>query len=157
MLARYLANRWIRAGLLIVLFGWGPLLAIIALDRIGLWPDANPNPIGPGMLFFVTFLPALVCLAVGVVRVKLQAARAASSTAPAAPLPARPVPQAVPLADRALLRLAVGIAGGGLLLYGFFALLQQASRGAAAAMVLGFVAVYWALEGRLPRWFGRRR
>jgi len=37
---------------------------------VGVWPDPNPNPIGPGLLFFVTFWPALICLVVGVVRVR---------------------------------------------------------------------------------------
>lgn len=61
----FLANRWVRTGLALVLFGWGPLWAIVLLDRLGLWPDPNPNPIGPGLLFFVTFWPALACLAIG--------------------------------------------------------------------------------------------
>ena len=53
-------------GLVLVMFGWGPLLAIILLERVGLWPDPNPNPIGPGMLFFVAFWPAVICIAIGV-------------------------------------------------------------------------------------------
>jgi hypothetical protein len=52
-----------------VLFGWGPLWAIVLLAGIGLWPDPNPNPIGPGLLFFVTFWPALACLAIGTAQV----------------------------------------------------------------------------------------
>ena len=49
--------------------GWGPLLAIILLAGIGLWPDPNPNPIGPGLLFFFSFWPALACMLIGLVRV----------------------------------------------------------------------------------------
>jgi hypothetical protein len=55
-----------------VVLGWGPLLAIIVLVAIGLWPDPNPNPIGPGLLFFFTAWPAIICLVIGVVRVKLK-------------------------------------------------------------------------------------
>ena len=58
-------NGWLKAGMLLVVFGWGPLLAIVALSTVGLWPDPNPNPIGPGLLFFVTFVPAIVCILVG--------------------------------------------------------------------------------------------
>ena len=61
-------SKWLRIGLALVVLGWGPLLSIIFLAELGLWPDPNPNPIGPGLLFFVTFWPAVICLAVGVFR-----------------------------------------------------------------------------------------
>lgn len=44
----YLANRWSRIGFWLAVFGWGPLWAIVLLAAIGLWPDPDPNPIGPG-------------------------------------------------------------------------------------------------------------
>lgn len=66
---RLLANRWMLAGLLLVLLGWGPLLAIIALASLGLWPDPEPNPIGPGLLACLTFWPAILCLSIGAVRI----------------------------------------------------------------------------------------
>lgn len=49
------------------LVGWSPLLLIIVLAGIGLWP--NPNPIGPGLLFFFSFWPAVVCMALGIFQV----------------------------------------------------------------------------------------
>lgn len=61
----YLANRWFKTGTYLVVLGWGPLLAIIILAAIGLWPDPNPNPVGPGLLFFFTFWPAVICLCIG--------------------------------------------------------------------------------------------
>lgn len=67
---RYLQSNWFRAGLGLVLFGWGPLWGIVLLAAFGLWPDPNPNPIGPGLLFFVTAWPALICLAIGVIRTR---------------------------------------------------------------------------------------
>ena len=67
---KYLSNRWIKIGLALVLFGWGPLLAIIFLAAIGLWPDPDPNPIGPGLLFFFTSWPAIICLAIGAFQVR---------------------------------------------------------------------------------------
>jgi hypothetical protein len=61
----FLANRWSKIGLALVVFGWGPLCLIVLLAAIGLWPDPNPNPIGPGLLFFVSFWPAVICLGIG--------------------------------------------------------------------------------------------
>lgn len=68
MATTYLRSWWTRAGLLLILVGWTPLWAIILLAKLGLWPDPNPNPIGPGLLFFVTAWPAIGCLAVGAIR-----------------------------------------------------------------------------------------
>ena len=68
-MTKYLANRLVKIGLGLVVFGWGPLWVIVLLAGAGLWPDPNPNPIGPGLLFFVTFWPALICLALGGVQV----------------------------------------------------------------------------------------
>jgi hypothetical protein len=59
------SNRLFKIGAIIALVGWTPLLAIILLAAVGLWPDPNPNPIGPGLLFFFTFWPAVICLGTG--------------------------------------------------------------------------------------------
>jgi hypothetical protein len=66
----YLRSNWVRAGLALLIVGTGPPLFIIAAAAAGLWPDANPNPVGPGLLCALTFWPALICLVVGVVRVR---------------------------------------------------------------------------------------
>lgn len=66
----FLSNRWSRIGLALTIFGCGPLLAIIALASIGLWPDPNPNPIGPGLLFAVCMWPAIICLAIGAIQTR---------------------------------------------------------------------------------------
>ncbi len=68
----YLQSGWIKVGLVLLLVGTGPLLFIIVAAAIGLWPDLNPNPIGPGLLFFFTIWPALICIAIGVVRVRFR-------------------------------------------------------------------------------------
>jgi hypothetical protein len=67
---QYLASRLVRAGLVLFVLGCGPLLAIIGLAAVGLWPDPNPNPVGPGMLAFLTFWPSVICLVVGAARVR---------------------------------------------------------------------------------------
>jgi hypothetical protein len=64
-----LKSRLVRVGLGLFVFGCGPLLCIIGAAAVGLWPDPNPNPIGPGLLAFLTFWPSVICLLVGVVRV----------------------------------------------------------------------------------------
>jgi hypothetical protein len=66
----YLQSRWVRIGVALAVLGSGPLVFIIAAAAIGLWPDPNPNPIGPGLLFFFTFWPAVICIVIGVVRVR---------------------------------------------------------------------------------------
>lgn len=66
---RYFENRLFKIGFWLLL-GSGPLVGIILLASLGLWPDPNPNPIGPGLLFFFTFWPAVVCLVVGFVQAR---------------------------------------------------------------------------------------
>jgi hypothetical protein len=66
----YLASKLIRVGLVLLVLGTGPLLAIIIAAKVGLWPDPNPNPVGPGLLAGLTFWPAVLCLLIGAVRVR---------------------------------------------------------------------------------------
>ena len=66
----YLSSWLVRIGLALLVLGSGPLLFIIAAAAIGLWPDPNPNPVGLGMLAALTFWPALICLGVGILRVR---------------------------------------------------------------------------------------
>ncbi|MFZ5531590.1 MAG: hypothetical protein ACOY4U_11160 [Pseudomonadota bacterium] len=66
---RYLGNRIFKIGFWLLVIGAGPLLGIILLASLGLWPDPNPNPVGPGLLFFFTFWPAIICMGIGVFQV----------------------------------------------------------------------------------------
>ena len=66
----YLKSTWVRVGLALLVVGSGPLLFIIVAAGMGLWPDPNPNPIGFGMLAGLTFWPAIICIAIGVVRAR---------------------------------------------------------------------------------------
>lgn len=65
----YHKNRLVQIGFWLLVIGSGPLFGIILLADIGLWPDPNPNPIGPGLLFFFTVWPAVICMGVGVFQV----------------------------------------------------------------------------------------
>jgi hypothetical protein len=53
-----------------LVFGTGPLVFIIVAAAVGLWPDPNPNPIGPGLLAFLTFWPGVICLVVGIAQAR---------------------------------------------------------------------------------------
>jgi len=59
-----------RIGPGLVVRGWGLPFAIIVPAAIGLWPDPDPNPIGPGLLFFSTCWPAIVLLAIGIHQIR---------------------------------------------------------------------------------------
>ena len=56
---------WIGLGLLAL--GTGPLLLIVLAASLGLLRDPNPNPIGPGLLAFVTFWPAVILIVSGLI------------------------------------------------------------------------------------------
>src|SRR6267154_6376846 len=69
-MSQYLKSRWVRVGLVLLVVGATPLLFIITAAALGLWPDPNPNPVGPGILFGLTFWPAIICIVVGVIRAR---------------------------------------------------------------------------------------
>jgi hypothetical protein len=55
---------WI--GLAVLAVGSGPLLLIGLAAAIGIG-DPNPNPIGPGLLAFFTFWPAVILIGAGLI------------------------------------------------------------------------------------------
>jgi hypothetical protein len=55
------------AGLILLVLGTGPLLTVILLARFGVTKDPDPNPIGVGILAFLTFWPSVVLVIVGLV------------------------------------------------------------------------------------------
>jgi hypothetical protein len=61
---------WFRAGVILLLLGTGPLLLVILAAALGLLSDPNPNPVGPGLLAFLTFWPAVILIVVGVVKAR---------------------------------------------------------------------------------------
>lgn len=150
----YLGNLWIKIGLTLVVLGWGPLLAIILLAAIGLWPDPDPNPIGPGLLFFFTAWPAIICLGIGVFKVQGNRFQGQASVSIGV-LDEQVTADWRTWVEHPVVRVIAGLAGLGLTLYGATAVLDGKGRGGAAAVVIGIVAVYWALVGRIPSWFRR--
>ena len=69
---RYLRSGLIKAGLALFILGSGPLIVVIIAAAVGLWPDPNPNPIGLGLLAAATFWPSVICVVLGVFRVRGQ-------------------------------------------------------------------------------------
>jgi hypothetical protein len=55
-------------GLILLLLGSGPLLAVILLAWLGVTKDPNPNPVGFGMLAGLTFWPSVILMIIGVVQ-----------------------------------------------------------------------------------------
>jgi hypothetical protein len=55
-------------GLILLLLGSGPLLAVILLAWLGVTNDPDPNPVGFGILAFLTFWPSVILMIVGVVQ-----------------------------------------------------------------------------------------
>lgn len=70
----YLQSAWIRLGLALLAVGACPLVFIVVGAQLRLWPR-EPNPIGPELLFFVTFWPGVICIIGGVTRVRLHRER----------------------------------------------------------------------------------
>lgn len=64
----FFSDKLFRIGAAVVIIGSAPLIAILLLAKVGLWPDPNPNPVGPGLLVFVTFWPGVILMAAGIFR-----------------------------------------------------------------------------------------
>ena len=69
------------SGLILLCAGTGPLLLIILAAKLGLTADKNPNPIGPGILAFLTLLPSIGLMIWGLIvsALRRRAAKAAAN------------------------------------------------------------------------------
>ena len=54
-------------GLAVLVVGVGPLLAIVVAAKMGWTSDPNPNPVGPGILAFLTLWPGIGLTVAGLV------------------------------------------------------------------------------------------
>jgi hypothetical protein len=58
-------SRYFVVGALLFLLGTGPLLIVILLASLGFTKDPNPNPVGLGILAFLTFWPSVILMLLG--------------------------------------------------------------------------------------------
>lgn len=65
---RRFKNAWTITGMVLLFLGSGPLWLIILAATAGIWPDGGINPYIPGLVFFVTFWPAVALLAIGLIK-----------------------------------------------------------------------------------------
>ena len=66
----YFSNWIFTVGFIMLVLGSAPLITILVLAKIGVWPDPDPNPIGTGLLTFVTFWPGVLLMVIGVRQVQ---------------------------------------------------------------------------------------
>ena len=64
-LNRFWRSGYFIAGAALFLVGTGPLLIVILVAGLGLTRDPNPNPVGCGVLAFLTFWPSITLMLVG--------------------------------------------------------------------------------------------
>ena len=61
-------NWCLKLGLALLVLGCGPLLLFGLIFELGLMSDPDPNPMGLGLLAFLTFWPGLILTIIGLVR-----------------------------------------------------------------------------------------
>ena len=62
---KFRLSRLFWVGVILLVLGSGPLLTIILLAWLGLTKDPNPNPVGLGIIAFLTFWPSVILMIVG--------------------------------------------------------------------------------------------
>lgn len=63
---KFRLSRTFYTGLILLIMGTGPLLTVILLAWLGVTKDPNPNPVGFGILTFLTFWPSVILMIFGV-------------------------------------------------------------------------------------------
>jgi hypothetical protein len=68
----YFQSNWLRAGVAVIAVGSLPLMLTILATDLHLLTDPNPNPVGFGVLFFLSVLLGSVLVLAGMVRTDRQ-------------------------------------------------------------------------------------
>lgn len=61
----YLQSGWVRAGLILLVLGTGPLVAFMLYAKLGFYDDPNPNLVALGIPAMLTFWPSVAMIAWG--------------------------------------------------------------------------------------------
>jgi hypothetical protein len=151
---RFLKSKLVVGGLVLLLAGVGPLVTVIVLAALGMTKDPDPNPIGFGLLAFVTFWPSMAMIAIGIARTRrLAPAERGPASRPSFTNAGSGL--ASGLSNNVIARAAAGAGGAVFIVLGLNIMLHEPpSRGRSLVLVVGVVAVVWAVLGRVP---GRRR
>jgi len=56
-----------KIGIMIFIFGSGPLLSVMLFAKMGILNDPNPNPIIFGLMAMITFWPSLILIFIGII------------------------------------------------------------------------------------------
>ena len=59
-------NLPLKIGVLLLVIGTSPLLIVILLNTLGI--INAPNPVGFGIIFFITFWPAIILVIIGIIK-----------------------------------------------------------------------------------------
>ena len=73
-MSAYLRSNYVRAGLILLVLGSGPLIGFMTAAKLGWGTDPDPNPVFLGIAAGLTFWPSLVLIGIGIWRVRRSAA-----------------------------------------------------------------------------------
>ncbi len=65
----YLKSPFVAVGLILLIVGSGPLIGFNIYADLGFYDDPNPNPVGLGILAWLTFWPSIGLILLGIWRV----------------------------------------------------------------------------------------
>jgi hypothetical protein len=68
----YFRSRLVRAGIILLILGSGPLVGFLLYAKLGFYHDPNPNPVLLGIPAGLTFWPAVILIMFGIARVRRQ-------------------------------------------------------------------------------------
>lgn len=65
----YFRSRLVRAGIILLILGSGPLVGFLTYAKLGFYHDPNPNPVFLGIPAMLTFWPSILLIGFGILRV----------------------------------------------------------------------------------------
>lgn len=75
----YFRSRLVRAGIILLILGTGPLVGFLTYAKLGFYHDPNPNPVFLGIPAMLTFWPSILLIGFGILRVDRKSGPAGQS------------------------------------------------------------------------------